>query len=205
MCKRITGGKTLFLWAIAAGVFLCGCNNSLPRLRENLLDGRFAPIPQSAARTHSWQGERGPLFTYWGKQYIRINLKAWLPDTLKNLEDARWALNARNAEGKPLPFLGFLKYHVNENGTRLSILTPAAELDSMPDGLYTALRPEIDLKQCHLQKIVLHAVILEIRGHTFKPFRVKIPLIPDTPSPLTPIPPELPKPPPGTPVPFDHQ
>ena len=184
---------------------LCGCNHSLPRLRENLLNGRFAPIPQSAARTHSWQGERGPLFTYWGKQHVRISLQAWLPESFKQPEDARWELNARNAEGKPLPFLGFLKYHLNENGTRLSVLAPPVELDSMPDGLYTALRPETDIKHGHLQKIVLTAVVLEIRGHVFKPFMVKIPLIPDTPSPLTPLPPALPKPPPGTPVPFNHQ
>ena len=199
----MTSGKAFF-WVAAAGLLLCGCNHTLPRLRENLLDGRFAPIPKSVTRTHSWQGERGPLFTYWGRQHIRISVRAWLPDNLKNPEDARWEINARNAEGKPLPFLGFLKSHTNENGARLSVLTPPVELDTMPDGLYTALRTEIDIKQDRLQKIVLTAAVIEIRDHTFKPFMVKIPLIPDTPSTLTPIPPELPKPPTGTPVPFNH-
>ena len=196
----------LCLWAfVAVGVLPAGCGVSLPRLREDLLKGRFPAIPEGAARVLSWRGERGPLFTYWGRQHVRVSVRAFLPGGAQKAEDGYWAVDARNAEGKRLPFLGFLKYRVNENGTRLPFLTPPVDLEAMPDGLYTGLRVELEVRSGRLRRIAPMALVFEIRGHVFKPFRVKIPLIPGRVSDVTPMPKPLPKPVEGTAVPFGRE
>ena len=77
--------------------------------------------------------------------------------------EASWEVAARNAAGKRLPFLGVLKYRVNENGTRLTYLTPPVDLDAMPDGLYTGLRVELEVRSGRLRRIALTALVFEIR------------------------------------------
>jgi len=199
MARRVL----LCLWAlVVAGVLPAGCGVSLPRLREDLLEGRFPAMPEGAAPVLSWSGERGPLFTYWGRQHVRVSVRAFFPRGARKAEEGYWEVDARNAEGKRLPFLGFLKYRVNENGTRLAYLTPPVDLGAMPDGLYTGLRAELEARSGRLRRIALTALVFEIRGHVFKPFRVKIPLIPAQVSDLTPMPEPLPRPVEGTAVPF---
>lgn len=202
VCKLMAYWTHVWIWAAAVGALLCGCNPSLPRVREDVLAGRCAGIPEGAAPVLCWRGERRGLFTYWGRQDVQVSVRAWLPRGLQGPADGRWEVTARNAEGKRLPFLGFLQYHVNENGTRLTVLTPPVDMEVLPDGLYTALRSELEVAGGSLRRVVLTAAVCEIRGHGFKPFMVKIPLVPEEVSALTPLPPSLPQAPAGTPVPF---
>lgn len=147
-------------------------------------------------------GERKGIFTYWYKQDIHVSVRAWFPPGLQDIQEARWQVSARNAEGKRVPFIGFIRTHVNENGTTLNVLVPSVDLNALPDGLYIALKADMTVKDGEVSRIVPTAMLHEIRHHTFKPFRVKIPLIPGKVSPVTPMPPPLPKKPAGTAIPF---
>ena len=65
----------------------------------------------------------------------------------------------------------------------------------VPDGLYLAIAPNIKTSEGGIVSVQPVAALLEIRSHTFKPFRFPILLIPDQESPFTPkprLPPEAP-------------
>jgi hypothetical protein len=81
------------------------------------------------------------------------------------------------------------------------MLVPKLDLDSAPDGLYLAIAPNIKTSEGKPVSVQPVAVLLEIRGHMFKPFRFPIVLIPDQESPLTPKPEIPPEAPVGTPMP----
>ena len=201
--KRMRLKRLLLCGAVAAGILLGGCSSGLPRIRPDLFEKRFPAVPEGVAPVFSWNGERTGLFTYWHRQDIRVSARAWFPPGLREIEDARWQVDARNGEGKYVPFLGLVKTWTNEHGTRLTVVAPSVEMDALPDGLYIALKPDLTIEEGKVTRVMLLATLHEIRGHVFKPFCVKIPMVPEKPSALTPTPPPLPKKPAGTPIPFD--
>ena len=185
---------------LAAGMLLAGCSTGLPDVRQDRLGQQMRDIPRGAAPIHSWYGSRADLHTYWGLQEVSVSATAYLPEDWKNPGDGYWRVEAQNAEGKNIPFIGVIRKYVNENGNEVSVLVPELDLNRAPDGLYLTILPNVELRDSRVVCLRPDAVLCEIRHHTFKPFRVRIPLIPENESPLTPIPEPLPEIPAGTPI-----
>jgi len=189
--------------AAALSALGSGCSTGLPHVRTRNFELRIAPIPEGATPVFSWSGSRDDLKTYWGDQEISFRVSAWLPDDWRNAGDGRWRVEGRNAEGKPIPFLGVIHTDISESGSKTSVLIPPLDLSRVPDGLYVAIIPEVKLEGGRIVTVQPAAMLYEIRNHAFKPFRVRIPLAPARESELTPPPIPLPKKPVGSPIPVD--
>lgn len=176
----------------------CKSSNVLPDVKN--FSARAPAIAPDASPVYRWQGSRGGLFTYWGKQQISVDAKAFVPQDCKDARDSRWEASARNGEGKPIPFLGIIRRYTGENGTELTEIIPPVDLDKLADCLYLVIDPSITTDGAAVKSIQPVAMVTEVRNHTFKPFRVKIPLLPQQESPLTPKP-VIPEEPAGTPFP----
>ena len=190
---------------VAAAVLLAGCADysRLPTIHVDRLGQQSRTIPADAAPLYSWSASRAGLKTYWGHQSVSIHAVAFVPDTWTNAGDEFWKVETWNSEGKTIPFIGVVRRYLNEQGTELSVVVPPLDLDKAPDGLYLVIDPNITVKDCKVQSIQPIALLTEIRHHAFKPFQVRIPLVPEQESPVTPKPPSIPEPPPGTPIPVD--
>ncbi len=173
----------------------------MPEIRPGLFEQRIRAIPKDAAPVYSWRGERTDLKTYWGDQEVSIHVSAYLPEDWNNPGDGYWQVTAQNGAGKLIPFIGVVRHYVNEKGTELAILVPSLDMQKTPDGLYLAIIPNVETGEGRVSSIRPIAMLCEIRNHSFKPFRVKIPLFPEKESELTPAPEPLPRMPPGTPIP----
>ena len=198
MKRVLVTGFVLLTLALASG---CDPYSSLPRIRIEKLPLMVPEFPADAAPVYAWSGEHPQLFTYWGKQSVTISATAHFPPDWKHGGDGFWRVKAENGEGKPLPFIGVIRRYVNENGTTLGVLVPKIDLMVMPDGLYVVIDPGVTLEQGEIVRIEPIAAIAEIRGQRFTPFRFPLPLVPETPSDLTPAPPPPPEIPEGTPIP----
>lgn len=195
--------RRLILGAAVGAVVACGgCATGLPTIRPDMFAKRFAPLPRDAAPVFSWRGERKGLFTYWGRQDVNAVVRAYFPCLPRTTDDACWEVAVRNGEGKYIPYLGIIRSYRSETGATLSVVVPPIELSAVPDGLYVALLPEVTREGGEVRAIVVTAVLCEIRDHLWKPFRVRIPMVPQGVSTLTPAPPLLPEKPRGTPIPF---
>jgi len=179
----------------------CAPHQSLPRIRTDKLPLAVRAIPADAAPVYSWRGEHPQLFTYWGRQSVTVSAAAHFPRNWRNAGDEFWNVTAENGEGKPLPFVGVVRRYVNENGTTLGVIVPKVDLRRMPDGLYIVIDPNVTLEAEKIVRIEPVAAVAEIRDHLFTPFQFPLPLIPETPSALTPAPPPRPEIPDGTPFP----
>ena len=191
------------LLTIVAVVLLAGCTSGLPIVDQERLDLELPDISTHDGPVHSWYRSRSRLMTYWGEQQISLDVKARLPDDWKQPGDGAWHVETNNAEGKPLPFIGVVRTYTNENGDMQAVFVPALDLDKAPDGLYVIVQPGIETQDGSVTSIRPTALIYEIRDHTFRPFRVKIPLFPAQESILTPNPEALPEIPAGTPIRID--
>ncbi len=190
------------LCAAVIAALLAGCaSDKLPEVPAALFAHRMSPIPEGAAPLYSWSRLQTGLKTYWRDQEINVQAWAWFPPNWKNPGDEFWQVTARNAEGRAIRFIGVERKYQNENGTELSMLVPTLDLNAAPDGLYLAIAPNIKTSEGRLVSVQPIAILLEIRGHMFKPFRFPILLIPDQESPLTPRPQIPPEAPVGTPMP----
>jgi hypothetical protein len=189
-------------WCVAAiAALLAGCaSDKLPEVPAKLFANRMSPIPQGAAPLYSWRRLQTGLKTYWRDQEINVQVRAYFPPDWRKPGDEFWELTAHNAEGRAVRFIGVERKYRNENGTELSMLVPKLP-DSTPDGLYLAISPNIKTSEGRLVSVQPVAALLEVRDHSFKPFRFPIALIPDQDSPLTPKPELPPEPPSGTPMP----
>ena len=200
--RRANGLAGLCAAVIAA--LLAGCaSEKLPEVPAALFAHRMRPIPQGAAPLYSWHRLQTGLKTYWRDQQVDVQVRAWFPPDWRKPGDEFWELTARNGQGRAIRFIGVERKYLNENGTELSMLVPKLNLNSVPDGLYLALAPNIRTGEGRLASVQPVATLLEIRNHTFKPFRFPIVLIPDQESPLTPKPELPPEPPTGTPMPAE--
>ena len=198
--RRVNGLASLCAAAITA--LLAGCaSDRLPAVPAALFAHRMEPIPQGAAPLYSWHRLQTGLKTYWRDQQVNVQVRAWFPADWRKPGDEVWELTARNREGRAVRFIGVERKYLNENGTELSMLVPKLDLNSVPDSLYLAIAPNIKTSEGRLVSVQPVAALLEIRNHTFKPFRFPILLIPDQESPLTPKPEIPPEPPAGTPMP----
>ena len=191
----------LALSAAVAGLVLSGCTSGMPRTRSDYL--RRAEV--SASPFLKWSGSRTGLKTYWGEQDVSISVSAHVPETCERPDQTQWTVDARNAEGKPLPFIGLVHRYVNENGTQLAVLVspapcPPVETSALPDCLYVVIDPGIERENGRVASIRPAAIIREVRRHYFMPFQVTIPLIPEQESRLTPKPEPANETPVGTPI-----
>ena len=188
---------------MAVGLSLPGCGISLPRLSEAEFAKRTRPLPRGAAPVYSWRAEAKGLRTYWRVQDVTVAARGMIPADWRRAGDGFWSVRAHNQEGKPLPFLGVIRF-VPQGKRRVGVLLPRLDLDKTPDGLYIVLLPGVTLMDGKVASIRPVALVREIRAHTWKPFGVEVPLVPEKSSPLTPAP--KPKPPApeevGTPVPM---
>ena len=191
------------LFAMTALASLAGCRSGLPIVDQERLRLELREISTCEGPVYSWHGSRSGLMTYWGKQRVSLDVKARLPADWKQPGDGAWRVEARNAEGKPLPFIGVVRTYTSENGDIQAVFVPPLDLDKAPDGLYIIVQPGIETQAGEVTVIRPTALLYEIRDHTFKPFRVKIFLFPAEESKLTPSPKPLPEIPTGTPISID--
>ena len=192
-----------WLWAslAAAGVMLCGCASGRPELPLNTVEFKAPAIPDGAAPVFCWRGGRTGLATYWGDQDLFVDVSAHLPVAWKRGGDGFWRVRALSGEGKPVPFLGVVRRYISETGAELAVIVPELDLSRLGDGLYLAILPGVKKQGGKIHTIQPTAILYEIRNHVFKPFRVKVPLIPERESPVTPRP-VIREVPAGTPVPL---
>ncbi len=199
------------LWLAGISVLIVGCSTgaphgwrtSLPKIRQSRFANRMRSIPEGAAPIYAWHGSRTGLKTYWGDQDLSVHVAAHLPSDWKQPGDGCWEVTAKNAEGKHIPFLGLVHTYLNENGNEMAVLVPPIDLQEVPDGLYTVIIPNVEARDGEIASVRPTALLFEVRHHSFKPFRVKIPLMPEQESALTPKPEEIPEVPAGTPIPID--
>jgi len=188
-----------------AALILAGCRSGLPRIDGDRFSRRLPALPADAAPLLSWSATQKGMKTYWHDQDVHLRVRAYIPDSWKQAGDGCWQVDARNQEGTRLPFLGVLHVYTDERGNRKAVLVPEVDLDACPEGLYVVIVPNITVKGGEVASLQPQAAIREIRNHAFQPFAFPIPLIPDSPSLLTPMPylPDLPPVPPGTPIRVD--
>ncbi len=187
--------------AAVVSLIVAGCARKLPYVRGEYIQSRAQTIPQGATPVFSWQGAQGVIFTYWGRQSATVRVRAWVPTGATAASDARWEVDARTGEGKPLPFIGVEKSYLNERGQEVAKLVPPLDLDRMPDGLYVVISPGMEFAQGKLSRIQPIANVREIRHKTITPLCFPVLLIPDAPSDLVPVPPPRPEEPEGTALP----
>jgi len=200
---RIRRNRVIRLALVVAvtGLIPAGCTSGMPRIRADLL----GPVTMSASPSLNWYGSRTGLKTYWGDQDVAISVSACVPESCERPEQTHWTVNARNAEGKPLPFIGLVHRYRNENDTELAMLVspaqlPPVEISSLPDCLYVVIDPGIERENGRVKSIQPSAIIREVRRHYLMPFQVTIPLIPENESSLTPKPEPVKEAPVGTPI-----
>ena len=190
-------------FAFAAAGLVLGCSTGLPHIRA----GISGAIKTNASPTFNWYGSRTALQTYWGPQDVSVSVSAYVPDGCSKPEQTQWDVKARNAEGKPIPFIGLIQRYTSENGTKLAKLAspgdvPPVDLGELPDCLYVLIDPQIQMEDGKLKSIQPVAFIREVRRHYLMPFQVKVPLNPEHDTSITPKPedPKSPPPPIGLPV-----
>jgi len=173
------------LWLVFAAAAIAGCKTSGDAIRG----GNTPPKEmQGASRHFNWHGSRANLKTYWGDQDVSVYASATLPENYSRPEDGVWEVKASNDEGKTIPFIGVMRRYVNENGTPLAVVVPPLNLAKTPDNLYVVIDPNVTTENGKIKSVQPTALICEIRRHAFMPFRVKVPLVPETDSDLTPRP-----------------
>jgi hypothetical protein len=189
-------------FCLAVVWLMAGCaGTDLPAVRKDFIESRMRPMPPGAAPLYSWHGKLSNWPTAWGRQDIRISATLYVPPEWKNPGDEYWRVTGLNGEDKPVPLLGVRRPAVNENGTPIALIVPAVDFKTTPNGLYLIMVPNIQMAAGKVASIQPTAILCEIRKHIFQPFQLRIPLIPDAVSPVTPMPELPPETPAGTPVP----
>ncbi|MCX7806337.1 MAG: hypothetical protein N3A38_14300 [Planctomycetota bacterium] len=189
--------------ATFSAVWTSGCNPYAP-LPENPASLVMSK-PAGDATTYRWHAESGELRTYWGRQRIRIAATGTFPDGWREPGEEAWEVKAVNHEGKNVPFRGVLLQYKDKEGRERAEVRPAFDVEKMNDGLYIFIESRAELgPDGKVSKIRPVAHVREIRrtktSAGFTPYWVEFPLIPETPTDITPEPPReaAPK---GTPIP----
>jgi hypothetical protein len=195
-------------WFVAlalSGFWLAGCRTGqVPGVDASWFEARLSPIPNGAAPVYAWHGQRQGLKTYWGDQDVRVAVQAHIPADWAAAGDGFWMVKGETAGGRVLAFLGLVHEYQNENGTDVAVLVPEIDLDKVKDGLYLVCLPGVTMAgdQSGVTEVAPKLLLCEIRNHSFKPFRVEIPLRPQQTTDVTPDPGEWPLAPVGTPIPI---
>ncbi len=189
MQKRDKTAKKQFRRAIGATatlfvpmLFAVSCaQHRLPSDVPSYLQSRAEQLGSADEPTEvlRWHGKRKDLHTYWGIKTVQIKAKTLFPENWQEAGDAAWNVDARTKGGTPLPFIGVVRNYENLNKTELSKLVPPLELPKIPDGLYVAIKPNVKNADQEIRTVEPVAYLCEIRDHSFQPFRVKIPLLPE--------------------------
>lgn len=194
---KSTKRTALHCAALFCILFFTACRNLYPSLPKNRIEEDHLASIQLADESpvYSWHGTY-LLTTYWGEQEVTGDVSAYISD----VENSKWRLSVKNREGVAVPFLGIRKTFTGDDAER-AVIVPEFSIDKLKDGLYCAVDPGIETLDGVITAIRPDLIIFEIRNHAFKPFKVELPLIPDTPSQLLPLPPHFPETLQGTPFP----
>ena len=194
--KKATGGRHTYipgaampawkrtLWTAAMSLLIAGCSTGLPTVDAS----RFGQTTMSASPTCNWYGSGIDLKTYWGEQEVSVYASVHLPDNWQQPGDGTWCVKARNAEGKPIPFLGVLRRYRDNAGAESTMIVPRADEKKLQDCLYLVIDPNITTEGGKIKSVRPVAILCEIRNRSWKPFRIELPLIPAEQSDLTPMP-----------------
>ena len=194
-------------WLIPAMLLAAaGCAGPYDRLPANpspLAEKRAAPAD---AQLLGWHAKTGTLKTFWGDQIITLRCRGAFPGAWRQPGDEVWTVEAANQDGTAMPFAGVLCRTTGKEGQKVTEVRPPLDVAGLRAGLYLFLEPQVKLAEGRIAEVRLSALLVEVRKHGFMPFQVRIPLVPDAESALTPKPTE---PPPGefpsttgTPVPL---
>lgn len=173
--------RSRLLLGIMLSGLLISCSSQLPRTNTDYLAKRTKRIPRGAAPILFWHAEKENVNTHWGPQDIRATVRGHVPVS-RPPSDSRWEVDAGNAEGRVIPFLGILERHEGP-------IDPPVDLNQLPDGLYCALIPNVSSNLGKVSSVSPVLMLVEVRQHSFKEPRIFIPLIPSRKSPITPMPP----------------
>jgi len=186
--------------AVALGFVVAGgCLNPYEPLPKIELASPPPGIPAGAAPVHSWHARTPVLKTFWGDQELEISCRGHFPAGWRHPGDERWEVRCANQKGTALPFLGILRRYQNTLGQPASEVLPAFDINALEDGLYLLVESGIQTAPAEdagaeappaIREIRPTAELIEVRRHQIWPFRIRIPLVPDAPSALTPVPPE---------------
>ena len=185
------------LWLAVAAAAVAGCKHS-----SHAIIGASTPPKETsgASLVFNWHGSRSNLQTRWGNHGVLMDVTARLPENYSKAEDGSWQVKARTEGGRALPFIGVLHRYANENGTPLAVVVPAFDLSRMQDSLYVVIDPNVTTEGGKIRSVQPAAMVYEIHRHAFMPFRVKVPLLPESDSEMTPAPELIDYTPVGTPV-----
>lgn len=192
------------VWVVAAAALWCaGCASAptLPVVPESVVGNRLPALSPGAAPVYEWTAQTDVVFSFWGRQQFAVAARAAFPEG-DEFPDGCWSLEVRSLKGTAIQSIGIERRYTTPEGRPASVLYPEIDFYTVPDGLYTILLPGVTRKEGKVISVAPTVVLCELRGHTLRPFRYPIPLVPTRPDPLTPAPPPPPPKPAGTPIPI---
>ncbi len=198
----MSDARSVFVAALLTA-FAClaaGCNGPYAPLPINRLVSPPPGLPAGLVPVQSWRAQTPVLKTFWADQVLRLECRACFVNW-RRIGDERWYVRCVNQQGTPIPYLGVLRRYRDALGQPASEVLPAFDISKLDDGLYLLIdsgvradpaAPEHSGAVPVVREIRPAAELVEIRRHKFWPFRVRIPLVPESPSALTPVPEEAP-------------
>jgi hypothetical protein len=179
----------LLLVVAAAGWAAAGCTpeGALPAApAKHGVKTVVAPGPD----VYGWHAESETLYTYYGRQQLKLRCRGRFPATWKAPGDESWEVEAVNAQGNAVPFLGVVRRYLNMDGKEQVEGLPAFDATTLPAGLYIFIETAVKLAPdgSGPAEIRPNAFVMEIRKKGFMPYQARIALFPDQESPRTPRP-----------------
>ena len=170
-------------------LLLAGCApaDSLPTAPAKC--GLRAELPPGPD-VYGWHAQTGTLYTYWGHQQLTVRCRGRFPAAWRASGDEAWSVEATNALGTRVPFLGAVRRYRDMEGKEQVEGLPAFDVRKVPAGLYlfieSAVKPAAD--GSGPAEIRPNAFVMEIRKGGFTRYQNRIVLFPDQESPRTPKP-----------------
>ena len=155
---------------------LSGCS-PYGRLPANRPPYPLRTIPPDAPGVTLWRADTPVLKTFWGDQSLSLRCRRYFPQA----GDQIWHVHATNHQGTTVPFLGVVKRYHDAEGHAATGILPPLKLEKIRDGLYLFIDsdPSPHTAGPRPADITPTALLVEIRDHKLKPFRVTIPLVLD--------------------------
>ena len=170
-------------------LLLAGCTpaDSLPK--APIKHGLRAELPPSPD-VYGWQAQTDTLYTYWGRQQLTVRCRGRFSAGWRASGDEAWSVEAVNAHGTRVPFLGVVRRYRDMDGKEQVEGLPAFDVQKVPAGLYLFIESAVKLTADGLgpAEIRPNAFVMEIRKRGFTPYQKRIALFPDQESPRTPKP-----------------
>ena len=202
MRKFLKSGRLWTASLIVLAAVLSGCDgHALPPVHRDELKLVTPTIPHDAAPVYSWHGDSGKLRTFWREQTITVRCRLWMPPDWRKPGDEVWEVEAKNADGREIPFVGPLASQSDENGELRYFLPKQADAQLLPDGMYVALWPRMTIVGGKAASAQPMAMLYQVCRNARLPVRNRVFLIPEQESEFTPKPVIPPPPPDGVPIP----